>query len=195
MTNSVYALKPNFSNKEGYIAWHNTWKAVYQHISSDILRRKHEFKDLQREVAKAPTDENKARMSKMQKSLVLQRGDARKLMTLLEEAKLLWQRIVKMQKQLREQNAQFPLTIDARVIDFSFNRIHNEFGFMPRWLVKANGKTFYIEHFISHIGFSTREMTDPKTKGMLRFRNASMTIDQSNTAIITHKAAKVALAI
>ncbi len=175
---SVYALKPNFSNKEGYIAWRNTWKLVYAHISSDIRRRKNEIKNAQR----AGEDTSKA-----QRNLVLQRADARKLMTILEEAKLLRDRILGMHEQLREQRAQFPLTLEARVVDFSYNRVHNEFSFMPRWLIKANGKSFYVDHIDAQIGFSTRELTDSKTKGMLRFRNVSMTIDADGTAKLVER--------
>lgn len=181
---SVHALKPTFNDRDSYKAWRASWNTVYSYISADIRRRKLELKAAQRSGADT---------SKMQKSLVLQRADAAKMMTLLGEAKLRRDRILGMHRQLAEQNALFPLTIEARVIDFSFNRVHNEFEFMPRWLVKANGKTYYVEHFDSQIGFSTREMTDPKTKGMLRFRNASMTIDQSNTATIAPKAAKLSL--
>lgn len=172
---AVHSLKPTFNNRESYLAWRTSWKTIYRFIGADIRRRKLELK------AESPD------RSKMQKSLHLLRRDATKMLTLLKEAKLRRDRIIAMHDQIKNQNSTFPLRVDSRVIDFSFNRIHNEFAFMPRWLVRANGRTYYVEHFDAQIGFSTREMNDPKTKGMLRFRNASMTIDQTNTATITQR--------
>lgn len=176
---SVYALKPNFSNKEGYLSWRNTWKIVYLHISADIRRRKLELKTAQR----AGED-----TAKLQRSLALQRADARKLMSILEEAKLLRDRILAMKVQMDEQRALLPMTIEARVADFHFNKAHIAFPeILPRWMIKANGKTLYIDHLDSQVGFSTRELDEGSTLGMIRFRNVSMTIDESGTAHLTER--------
>ena len=186
MTDSVYALKPNFSNKEGYLAWRNTWKLVYRHISSDIRRRKNDLKVAQRVGGDT---------AKLQKSLMLQRADARKLMTLLEEAKLLRDRLFAMRSQMAEFRASLPITISARLADFSFNKGHIQFPeILPRWMVKANGQTMYIDHLDSQIGFSTRELDEGSTLGMIRFRNVSITIDVDGIAHLTERVKMKAVA-
>ncbi len=181
---SVYSLKPNFTDREGYLKWRATWKATYLHVSQLIRHRRHELKASQR---------NWADTAKAQKAFHYLRRDAAKMMTLLGEAKALRDRILAMHQSMHDQEAACPITVEAPVVDFSYNRIHNQFEFMPRWLIRVKGKTYYVEHFDSQIGFSTREMTDPNTKGMLRFRNARMVINSDGTAVITERK-KVSLA-
>lgn len=183
---SVHALKPNFTDRETYLAWRASWKTVYSYISHEIRRRKLEVKAAQRSGdSKAP---------RMQANLILQRADAHKMLTLLDEAKLRRDRIAEMRKSIADQVASFPLTIEARVADFHFNKVAVEFSFMPKWVMKANGRTFYIEHLDAQMGFSTRELEKGSTLGMLRFRNCSITLDGSNTATLTPKANKLELA-
>ncbi len=181
---SVHALKPTFNDRDSYKAWRASWKTVYSYISADIRRRKLDLKAAQRSGADT---------SKMQKSLHLQRRDATKMMTLLSEAKLRRDRIVGMHRQLAEQNALFPMTIEAKIVDVHYNKISNEFTFMPMWTVKTQGKSFYVNHIDAQMGFSTRELEAGSTRGMLRFRNVSLTIDETGTAILTPKAAKLSL--
>lgn len=186
---SVHALKPTFTDRQTYLAWRTSWKTVYSHISNEIRRRKIEVKNAQRVWYKASDTE----VAKMQRNLVLQRGDARKMMTLLGEAKLRKEKIAAMRKSIADQVATFPLTITTKVADFHFNKISVEMSFMPKWVLRANGKTYYIEHLDAQMGFSTRELESGSTLGMLRFRNCSITIDETNTATITAKASKLAL--
>jgi hypothetical protein len=182
---SVHALKPTFNDRDSYKAWRNSWKTVYSYISSDIRRRKLDLKAQQR--AGADT-------AKLQKSLLLQRADATKMMTLLNEAKLRRDRILAMKKSMEEQVASFPITFEARVADFHFNKISLEFPFMPRWMLKANGKSYYVAHMNAQMGFDTRELEAGSTLGMLRFRQCSITLDADNVATLTPKAEKMALA-
>ena len=182
---SVHALKPTFNDRDSYKAWRASWNTVYSYISADIRRRKIELKAAQRSGADT---------AKMQKSLILQRADATKMMTLLGEAKLRRDRIAAMRKSIEDQIAMFPITFDARVADFHFNKISLEFPFMPRWMLKANGKSYYIAHMNAQMGFDTRELETGSTLGMLRFRQCSITIDKDNVATLTPKAAKLAIA-
>lgn len=173
---SVYSLKPSFSDKEGYREWLRNWKLVYAHISAHIRRRKLDLKELQRKG-------DAAGHSALSKSLALQSTDARHLMTILQEARDHWSRIRSMQESIKEFRASLPLTVEARVVDFHFNKGHIQFPkILPRWMVKANGKTYYIEHMNAQMGFSTRELDEGSTLGMLRFRNVAMTIDEDCVA-------------
>ncbi len=175
---SVHALKPTFNDRETYKNWRKTWNTVYQYISVDIRRRKLELKASQRSGADT---------AKLQRSLHLQSRDATKMLTLLGEARERMARITAMKRQMEEQRASFPLTLEARVVDFHFNKITLEFGFMPRWVLKANGKSFYIDHIDAQMGFSTRELEQGSTLGMLRFRNCHITIDESGTATLVER--------
>lgn len=178
---SVHALKPTFTDRDTYRDWRKSWNTVYQYISADIRRRKLELKGLQRSGADT---------SKLQRSLHLQSRDATKMLTLLGEARARMARITAMKRQMAEQRASFPLTLEARVVDFHFNKGHLEYpDILPRWIVKANGKSFYIDHLDARMGFSTRELDQGSTLGMLRFRNVSLTIDETGTAILTQRAA------
>lgn len=182
---SVHALKPTFNDRNSYKAWRASWNTVYQYISADIRRRKLDLKAAQRSGADT---------AKMQKSLHLQRRDAAKMMTLLGEAKLRRDRILAMKQQMADQRATFPLTMEARVADFHFNKGHLEFPtILPRWMLKANGKTFYIDHMDAQMGFSTRELDAGSTLGMLRFRQCVISISEDGTATLTPKAEKLAL--
>lgn len=178
---SVYALKPNFSDKEGYKEWRKSWKNAYAYISQAIRRRKHEMKAAQRAGDPAA--------AKHQRELLLMKSDARKMMTLMDDAKALRGRIIEMHKALAEQNASFPLTFDARVADFHFNKVVLQFPFMPKWVLKANGKTFYVEHLDAQMGFSTRELEKGSTLGMLRFRKCRITLDKDGVSTMTEQPA------
>lgn len=172
---SINSLKPTFTNREGYLAWRNTWKIVYKDMSAEIRRRKHAVKSAQR-----AGDES---APKMQKELALFRSDARKMMTILNEAKLRRDRILTMRQQIKEQG--FPMTIAASIVDVHYNKVHNEFAWMPCWTVKAKGKSFYVDHIDAQVPWSTRELTDGSTKGMLRFRRCILNIDEKACASLT----------
>jgi hypothetical protein len=60
-------------------------------------------------------------------------------------------------------------TLDRIV--FHFNKAHNQDQTIPQWVVKHKGKTYYINHLNSLIGFNTKETPDNEhTKGSLQFR-------------------------
>lgn len=92
-------------------------------------------------------------------------------------------RSTEMRKQLLDHMEQFPIDIVTKAVDVHFNRISNEFSFMPMWTIRAKGKSYYVSHVDITCPFSTRE-TDGSTRGMLRFKNCRLVIDPSGNAII-----------
>lgn len=184
MSNSVYALKPKFADKDGYREWRASWRMIYQHLSEVIRLRKLEVKALQRS--------GDPLAAKKQQSLALMRADARKMMTILGEAKLRRDRILEMKDQLKKQNESFPITFEARVADFHFNKVVLEFPWMPKWVIKANGKSYYIDHLSANMGFDTRELESGSTLGMIRFRKCLITIDRDNVAHMSEKTVALA---
>lgn len=88
-----------------------------------------------------------------------------------------------LRKQLLDHIVQFPIEVSAKTVDVHFNRISNEFSFMPMWTIRAKGKSYYVHHVDISCPFSTRE-TDGSTRGMLRFKNCNLVIDPSGNAII-----------
>lgn len=171
----VNSLSPKFTNKEGYLSWRATWRTVYRELSKRIRERKHSVKALQRSHSLDGTPCGSA-----QKDLLLMRWDARKMMTLLKDAKERRDRILQMHTDIWEQP--FPLEVDARTVDVFYNRGHNEFEFLPRWVVRANGASYYVDHIDSTIPWSTRELDSGSTKGMLRFRKTHLTISRDGIA-------------
>jgi hypothetical protein len=158
----------NFITKEEYQEWIINWKKEYLVILDAIRRSKRLIKHRQRMGKNYRREQNKHQQLVDRATVMINQR---------QQAKIRANRIHNMHEQLVEQDKQFPLTLDAKVVDFSFNRIHNEFPFMPRWIVKANGKTFYLEHVDCHLGFETQELENGNTKGMFRFRNITLTIE------------------
>jgi hypothetical protein len=108
-----------------------------------------------------------------------------KLMGLLQEAKDRWKRIQSMHAQIAEQMSNFPLVLeDCASVDFHFNKGHNEFPFLPLWVCKTKGKSYYIHHMTADCPWTTRETPEGSTKGMLRFRKCSLHIDENGEATV-----------
>jgi len=176
-------MKPTFSDREGYLRWRAEWKTVYTELSAQIVAGK-------RKIALALRERNPA-AGAMQRELVHKRVMASKMMTLMEEAKLRRDRILEMHKALAEQNALFPMVLeDCRNIDFHFNKGSLEYPFLPMWTLKTKGKTFYINHIEANIPWSTRELPEGSTRGMIRLKNGEITIDAEGNATINQKAVK-----
>lgn len=57
-------------------------------------------------------------------------------------------------------------------IVFHFNKLHNQHpDFIPAWTIKHRGKTHYVNHMESEIGFRTKETPDNEhTKAALQFK-------------------------
>lgn len=73
----------------------------------------------------------------------------------------------------------------ARIV-FHFNKAHNQDANIPMWVIKHKGKSYYVHHVDSEVGFSTKETPDnDHTKGSIMFRGA-LKIEEEN-GVITAK--------
>jgi hypothetical protein len=182
---SAMAMKPTFTDREGYLQWRREWKIVYKRISQEVREGK-------REAASAASRGDVEQAAAIQRDLVYNRVMASKMMMLMGEAKARRDRILEMHRQLAEQNAQFPLVLDdCRIIDFHFNKGSLEFPFLPMWTLKTKGRSYYINHIDSTIPWSTRELPEGSTRGMIRLRNADIEIDAEGNATLTPARAKL----
>lgn len=72
---------------------------------------------------------------------------------------------------------------DNRVV-FHYNRKHNEDSSVPPWVLKTKGQTHQVHHFVSMVGFSTKETPDnPSTKGSLMLRGNLVLIHKNDKTI------------
>lgn len=172
---SAFGLKPAFTDKDGWKTWRKAWASLYAELASDIRCRKQAVKALQRA----------GQAAKQQKMLRHDQIVAWKMMTLLDEAKQRWQRFRKARADLAAQFATFPLDLgECHAIDLHFNKFSLEATDFPKWTIKAKGKTYYIHHITANAPWSTRELEDGPTKGMIRFRKATLAITKDGEAII-----------
>lgn len=75
-------------------------------------------------------------------------------------------------------------------IVFHYNKKHNVDQTIPTWIVKHKGKTYYVHHLDSEVGFSTKETPDnDHTKGSLQFKG-KLQIVEDDEGIITAKIRK-----
>lgn len=68
-------------------------------------------------------------------------------------------------------------------IVFHFNKGFLQDTTIPMWILKHKGKTYYVNHLDSKVGFSTKETPENNaTKGSLQFRG-KLTIIQNEDQI------------
>jgi hypothetical protein len=69
---------------------------------------------------------------------------------------------------------------------FHFNKKHLEDPSIPMWSIKAKGETYYVKHVDCALPWSTKETPDnPHTKGSIKIKNCTLTIDYLDNAYIT----------
>lgn len=74
---------------------------------------------------------------------------------------------------------------NERII-FHFNKAHLQDQTIPMWVIKYKGKTYYIDHLDSQIGFSTKETPyNPHTKGSLQFKGKLEIIENNGIKTAT----------
>ena len=74
----------------------------------------------------------------------------------------------------------------CKSVVFHFNKKHLEDSTIPMWIIKARGKTFYVNHVDCNLPWSTKETPDNShTKGSIKIRDCVLTIDQDNCATLT----------
>lgn len=180
---SALGMHPKFTTKEDYIAWMASWRSMYKQLSSEITQDKLWLKKAFREASVVAPETRKR-----QKNLVHKRVMAHKMMTMHKDAKARWQRILGMQQDVENQMASFPITLEAPSIDFFFNKGSIEFPFLPAWVIKCKGKSFYVNHVDFDCVGTTRETPEhPSTKGSMRFRQCSLELKADGTASIRKK--------
>lgn len=60
---------------------------------------------------------------------------------------------------------------EVQRIVFHFNKAHLQDKAIPCWVVKHKGKTYYVNHLESQLGFSTKETPDNEhTQAAIQFR-------------------------
>lgn len=186
---SVHGIQPKFTDYLGFQAWRSDWRELYAHAGTDVRNSKNRIKHWNRVVAGMPSSEQRDKICENISRLTEEHGHkravARKLMTALETAKVRWDQIKAMKKGIAEQTKEFPLEVEGKNIDFHFNKKSVEFDFIPMWVVKARGKTFYVHHMDCQAGFTTRETPDhPSTKGSLRVKRGTLSISAEGHATI-----------
>ena len=187
---SVHGIQPNFTDYQGYSAWRSDWRELYAHASSEVVKSKHRIKHFNRMIAGMESGESRDKICENIGRMTVEHGHkraiARKLMTALETAKIRWNQIKAMKKGIADQSKEFPLEFESKNIDFHFNKKSIEFDFIPMWVVKARGKSYYCHSVVSSIGFSTRETPDhPSTKGSIRFKKGTLRIDENGVAYLS----------
>jgi hypothetical protein len=56
------------------------------------------------------------------------------------------------------------------------------------WILKTKGKTYYVNHVDSSVGWSTKETPDnPHTKGSIKFKNVDVEFVDSEAKISASK--------
>ena len=68
---------------------------------------------------------------------------------------------------------------------FHFNKKHLEDPATPMWVLKAAGKTYYVDHVTCQVPWSTKETpSNTHTKGSIKVKNCLVEIDAENAAMI-----------
>lgn len=200
---TAFNLKPTFSDREGYLGWRRSWAKVQ-------ARMTHDTRDLKRRVALAHSElarlnashlsgrqdlteaeiiawrryyEAHTAASLLSKDLDLARSMARKVMMLLEEAKLRRDRILKMHEDIRLQNKDFPLDLGAcKNIDFQYNAGQRDFPFLPMWIIRVKGRSYYVREVEAECAWRTHERPSGMTRGVLRFNRAHVSFTADGVA-------------
>jgi hypothetical protein len=198
---SVNGLKPTFTDINGYKEWRKQFNNVYQELARRIRQQKKALRTAQQRysntaVAAGPiarvhnqvvahSANHTAMMREMEKRKSMT-VNAYKLCTLLDEAKKRMAGITQMKKDMNTHLAQFPIRIEeCDRVDFHFNKKHLEYSWIPMWVLKTKGKTFYVHHVNALCPWTTRETPEnDATKGSIRLRNCSLEIDAEGVATL-----------
>lgn len=71
----------------------------------------------------------------------------------------------------------------CKEVVFHFNKAHLKDPTIPMWVLKARGQTFYVNHVICELPWSTKESpANRHTKGSIKVKQALLTIDHNNEA-------------
>jgi len=77
------------------------------------------------------------------------------------------------------------IELACREAVFHFNKHHLIDPTTPMWVVKTKGKTYMVNHVTATVPWSTKETPDNNhTKGAIKLKNALLTIDDDNCAVL-----------
>lgn len=77
------------------------------------------------------------------------------------------------------------IEIAAKEVVFHFNKKHLEDATIPAWVLKCNGKTWYVNHVTCELPWSTKETpNNSHTKGAIKVKRAWVQIDDLNNATL-----------
>lgn len=174
---TAFGLTPKFRTKQGWFTWKRQWKDLVGTLDGDVRSLKRKLRSTQ-DVAERAT---------LQRELVYARRMVCKAHGLLKEGKERRDYLLRIKKEHEENVAQWPLDVGAcRNVDFHFNKKYLEFDFLPMWIVKAKGKTFYVNHVDCQVPWSTKEQPEnASTKGAIRIKRGDITIDADGVCTIS----------
>lgn len=176
---SVHGLKPTFTSAEGYKTWKRDRAKIINQVSSICKIRKAAIRKAQRDgdieaANRAITAYHRDRVVAYKLNSLIQDGIDRR------------NSLLSIKSSIEEQNKSFPMVIEnCRVIDFHFNKKHLEIPSIPMWVAKTRGKTFYVNHIECAMPWSTMEKEEGATRGMIRVRQATLSIDSNGIARAT----------
>lgn len=199
---SIYGMKPQFTTYEGYKEWRKQWAKVYNDLTDRIQKQKQQVLYMHTKYLKVENDWQAQRMFDpsvkysnpywvyYEKALATRRRmsvAARKLNTVLEEGKKRMGNITAMKKAMQEHQALFPIKIDdCDKVEFHFNKKNLEYPWIPMWVIKTKGQTYYVNHVNANCSWTTRETPDHEsTKGSIRFRRCDLHIDTDGIATLS----------
>lgn len=78
------------------------------------------------------------------------------------------------------------IEIACREAIFHFNKKFLEDPTIPMWTIKTKGQSYYVNHVDCQLSWSTKETPENgSTKGSIKFKNALLTINDTNSATLT----------
>ena len=77
------------------------------------------------------------------------------------------------------------IEIAAKEVVFHFNKKHLEDASIAPWVLKCNGKSWYVNHVTCELPWSTKETPhNSHTKGAIKVKRAWVQIDEHNNATL-----------
>lgn len=78
------------------------------------------------------------------------------------------------------------IEFDCKDIVFHFNKKHLEDQNIPMWVLKFHGETYYVNHVVCNVPWSTKETpNNSHTKGSIKVKDCLLQINEDNEAYIT----------
>ena len=78
------------------------------------------------------------------------------------------------------------IELACREVVFHFNKKHLEDSTIPMWVLKTQGRSFYVQHVDANVAWSTKETSsNPSTKGSIKFKSCKLVINDENEATLT----------